>query len=115
MKLFAITQSKEESGKVRAKAFRRMIWAAVFAAPIVACIGWLASRGWRFYGPAIGLPLVPLFCYAAEFITGIPFSELSTRWDRLKGWQRGISGTLIVVIGGAILFFAFAMVAIYLI
>jgi len=37
-----------------------------------------------------------------EFVTGVSFYELARRWDDLKGWQRGIFGTFIVLIGGAL-------------
>jgi hypothetical protein len=33
-----------------------------------------------------------------EFATGVSFLEFARRWDELKGWQRGIFGTFIVVI-----------------
>ena len=30
-----------------------------------------------------------------QVVSGVPFSELSSRWDALQGWQRGVLGTLI--------------------
>ena len=33
-----------------------------------------------------------------EFATGVSLFEFARRWDELKGWQRGIFGTFIVVI-----------------
>jgi hypothetical protein len=33
-----------------------------------------------------------------EFVTGFPFLELARRWDELKGWQRGVLGTIIVLV-----------------
>ncbi len=30
-----------------------------------------------------------------QFVSGVPFSELSDKWNALKGWQRGVYGTLI--------------------
>ena len=33
-----------------------------------------------------------------EMVSGIPFGELSYRWDSLAGWQRGVLGTGIVVL-----------------
>lgn len=47
-----------------------------------------------------------------EFVTGVPFLELARRWDELKGWQRGVLGTiivlmaLVVIIGGVGLVFS---------
>jgi hypothetical protein len=33
-----------------------------------------------------------------EIIAGVPFMDLADRWDSLAGWQRGILGTLIVML-----------------
>jgi hypothetical protein len=33
-----------------------------------------------------------------EFILGVPFLELARRWDDLNGWQRGVLGTIIVLV-----------------
>jgi hypothetical protein len=53
----------------------------------------------------------PFLMHLLELITGAPFTELSNRWDGLKGWQRGVIGitgcgfliTLIIVTMGTIL------------
>lgn len=53
----------------------------------------------------------PFLMHLLELITGVPFTELSNRWDALKGWQRGVIGltgcgvliTLIIVLMGSIL------------
>ena len=37
-----------------------------------------------------------------EFVTGVSFIDLARRWDELKGWQRGVFGTFIVLVGGAL-------------
>lgn len=37
-----------------------------------------------------------------ELVTGVSFVEFARRWDELQGWQRGIFGTFIVLVGGAI-------------
>jgi len=45
-----------------------------------------------------------------QLISGVPFSELSDKWNSLKAWQRGVYGLLIVaaafgaVIGGFMLY-----------
>ncbi|HSI10543.1 MAG TPA: hypothetical protein VK961_00805 [Chthoniobacter sp.] len=33
-----------------------------------------------------------------ELISGVPFLDLAGRWDELKGWQRGLLGTIIVLV-----------------
>jgi hypothetical protein len=52
----------------------------------------------------IGLLLPGAYALAGlvQFITGVPFFELARRWDSLKGWQRGVFGTFIVLVGGAL-------------
>jgi hypothetical protein len=53
----------------------------------------------------------PFLMHLLELITGVPFTELSNRWDGLKGWQRGVIGftgcgfliTLIILMMGIIL------------
>ena len=32
-----------------------------------------------------------------ELVTGSPFSQLARKWMALRGWQRGVLGTLIVL------------------
>lgn len=53
----------------------------------------------------------PFLMHLSEYIAGVPFTELSNRWDSLKGWQRGVIGftgcgflvTLIILTMGTIL------------
>jgi len=43
------------------------------------------------------------FCIGLiEVITGRPFQQLADSWMTLKGWQRGVLGTIIVLVAGAI-------------
>jgi hypothetical protein len=46
-----------------------------------------------------------------EIITGVPFVEFARRWDQLKGWQRGVFGTAIVLLAGFIIISGFAFFA----
>ncbi|NNE19419.1 MAG: hypothetical protein HKN10_13165 [Myxococcales bacterium] len=57
-----------------------------------------------------GLALIPLALPGAyalvgllELLTGSSFSELSRRWDALRGWQRGVLGTVVVIVAFAAL------------
>ena len=62
----------------------------------------------KIIGPAIpgAFALVGL----VEVVTGMHVTEVASAWDALAGWQRGILGTLVVVIafvlmmGGVALF-----------
>ena len=34
-----------------------------------------------------------------QAVTGMPFDEMSDRWDGMKGWQRGLIGMSVFVLG----------------
>ncbi len=46
-----------------------------------------------------------------EIITGIPFKEMSGKWDNLKGWQRGILGIAVAILTFIILGYAIVLFA----
>ena len=81
----------------------RAIWGMLISI-ILACIFlillnyFLPFDRYNFYGPGLGAPLVPFLIFLCEFITGKKFDVLYDKWDDLKGWQRGILGTVIVII-----------------
>ena len=57
----------------------------------------LGENGWSISGWGWGVPGAFAFAGLIQFVSGVPFSELSSRWDSLAGWQRGILGIAIVV------------------
>ena len=57
----------------------------------------LAERGWTIHGYGWGIPGAFALVGLLQLVSGVPFSELSTRWDSLAGWQRGFLGVAIVV------------------
>ena len=58
-----------------------------------------------------GIPFVYLCIGIVELLTGRPFQQLADAWMSLKGWQRGVIGTLIVLVAGfLIIIVATAMV-----
>jgi len=54
------------------------------------------SNPFKIIGPAIpgAFALVGL----VEVVTGLHVTEVASAWDALAGWQRGILGTMIVVV-----------------
>jgi len=46
-----------------------------------------------------------------EMVTGISFMQFARRWDDLKGWQRGVFGTFIVLMAGAVILLGVAFFA----
>ena len=61
---------------------------------------WLGVHAPKVHFPIIGasLPLALALIGSVELITGAPFRRLNESWMRLRGWQRGILGTLIVLL-----------------
>ena len=51
-----------------------------------------------------GFPGVLALIGLTELVSGIPIAHLSRRWEGLKGWQRGVLGTLILFAFAFILF-----------
>ena len=45
-----------------------------------------------------------------EIVTGISFMQFARRWDDLKGWQRGVFGTFIVLLAGMVIILGVAFV-----
>lgn len=70
-------------------------------AALIGLVFLLARMGYTpGMGAMVGLavPFVPLLGGMVEVVTGISFFDLARRWDGLKGWQRGVYGTSIVVL-----------------
>ena len=65
---------------------------------------WLRRHGWQIVGYGWGIPGAFALAGLVQLVSGVPFSELSGRWDALEGWQRGIFGTLIFLVAVAFIF-----------
>src|SRR5262245_60489158 len=63
----------------------------------------------KIIGPAIpgAFALVGL----VEMTVGMPITEVSSAWDELAGWQRGILGTLVVVLAFVLMMAGVALFA----
>ena len=72
---------------------------------VVLLLLWLSSHAHGIHFPivAASLPLALALVGGVELITGAPFQRLGDSWMRLRGWQRGVLGTLIVVTSLAII------------
>ena len=55
-----------------------------------------------------GVPFVYLCIGVIELLTGRPFQQLADAWMALRGWQRGVIGTLIVFVAGSLIMFLIA-------
>ena|GEM_PF-1074118 len=45
------------------------------------------------------LPVAWVLAGVLQIVTGVPFDELSDRWDNLAGWQRGLIGVSVFLAG----------------
>jgi len=74
------------------------IGGGIFAA-ILFLMWWLSAHSYHFHFAVIAASLP--FAYACigfvEIVTGAPYQRLAQSWMSLRGWQRGVLGTFIVV------------------
>jgi hypothetical protein len=75
-------------------------------------VAWIRNHGWELrWGGFISFSVPGAYglCGLLELISGVPFLQLSRKWNELAGWQRGLLGTTVVilfwglVIGGFVL------------
>jgi hypothetical protein len=57
----------------------------------------LSEHGWVVHGYGWGVPGAFALVGLLQLVSGVPFTELSSRWNSLAGWQRGILGVGIVL------------------
>jgi len=85
---------------IRAKGLIKLIGgAAGTVLAVVVLFGTsLADRphGGPFQAIAMGLPGAYGLTGLIELVSGVPFTQLSDKWDQLQGWQRGVLGLFIV-------------------
>jgi uncharacterized membrane protein YagU involved in acid resistance len=64
-----------------------------------------------FYGLLVpgGFALAGL----VQAVSGVPFAQLSDKWNSLKGWQRGVYGVGIFVLSGVVVFGSLLAYALY--
>ena len=79
---------------------------------VFVALGYLEIRFNPFH-LVVGLAPVAWFLAGVlQMVTGVPFTELSDKWDALAGWQRGVIG-LSVFIGGLVLLFIACMIILF--
>jgi len=79
---------------------------------VLVVFGYLKIKFNPFY-LAFGLAPVGWFLAGIlQMVTGVPFTELSDKWDALAGWQRGVIG-ISVFIGGLIVLFLVCMIILF--
>jgi hypothetical protein len=87
------------SAEIRRRGCKRLLIAGSLFAVIVLLLIWLGARAQSVHLPLLSLSL-PFACAvigSIEWITGAPYQRVADSWVRLRGWQRGILGTIIVL------------------
>jgi len=74
----------------------------------------LGESGGKLIGLGWAVPAAIALVGLVQLVSGVPFTELSRRWDSLAGWQRGVLGTLIFILACGVIFlgiFAYVTIA----
>ena len=90
-----------ETGSVRKRGLKRLLFGGAFAGVMFyVALDLLPRLGYQLtpHGLMVaGIPASFGLIGFMEFTTGVPFQDWVRRWDSLKGWQRGIIGSLIAL------------------
>lgn len=86
---------------IRSKGLKKLGIGLVGAVLAGFAIAWLKTEDYvpTWYGLIIfGLPGAYGTSGLLELVSGVPFAELSQKWDELTGWQRGALGLSVVIL-----------------
>jgi hypothetical protein len=94
-----IPEPTPSSREVRKRGLKMLAIGAVVFAAILYLMYWLSAHHYRFHFAIIpaALPFVFVCVGFIEAVSGVPYRRLAQRWMVLRGWQRGVLGTFIVV------------------
>ena len=91
--------------QIRKRGLKLLVIAGCLFAAGVILLLWLSSHAHSVHFPIVGMsfPLAVALIGSIELITGAPFQRLADSWMSLRGWQRGVLGTFIVLVSFAII------------
>ena len=90
-------------GETRTKGLIHAAMGGVLFLLLVGLSHWLKSLGWHHMPWEFAIPAGLAISGLVQAATGIPFSELSTRWDTIKPWQRGVYGISLLLVSFALM------------
>jgi hypothetical protein len=98
-------QTTLSSSQIRKRGLKFLAVGGGLFALVVFLLLWLSAHAQSIHFPIVGasLPLALALIGSIELITGAPFRRFADSWMRLRGWQRGVLGTLIVLTSLAII------------
>ncbi|RQP25209.1 hypothetical protein [Piscinibacter terrae] len=100
------------TSSVRAQGLKTLCMGAAMSAGFGAFAYLLKIHNQSILGIGWAVPGGIALSGLVQLVSGVPFSELSTKWDQLQGWQRGVLGTLIFLVSCVVIFGVFGLVAI---
>lgn len=102
------------SAGIRAGGTKRLLLGSLGMVVVCLLIYFIRLQGYTPTSTAM-IPLAVPGAYALmgmlEIVAGVPFSEIAQKWDDLAGWQRGILGTVVVIIAFALIMVGMVMFA----
>ena len=87
------------SSEIRKRGLKMLAGGGVVFAALLFLMYRLSAHGYKFHFAVIGASLPFVLCCVGfiELVTGSPYLLLGQRWMALRGWQRGLLGTFIVL------------------
>lgn len=90
--------------QVRLNGLKLLAIGLVVTGVIIAIANYAFGEGnWFFIGYGFAIPGAMGLVGLIQLVGGVPFGELATKWGSLAAWQRGILGTLLVLVAGVVI------------
>jgi len=90
--------------QIRLKGLKLLAIGLLVTGAIIAIANYAFGEGnWNFIGYGFAIPGAMALVGLIQLVGGVPFGELAAKWDSLAGWQRGILGTLLVLVAGIVI------------
>jgi hypothetical protein len=87
------------SSEIRKRGSKMLACGGIVFAAVLYLMYWLSAHHYGFHFAVISasLPFVFVCVGVIELVTGSPYLRLAQSWMGLRGWQRGVLGTFIVL------------------
>ncbi len=89
-----------------------ILWLFLTIIAVIVLNSYFGELSWSSKGWIISPPGAFALAGLVQFISGVPFNKLSSQWDSLKSWQRGLISTLILLLAIVVML---GVIALYLI
>jgi hypothetical protein len=112
-------KNSEVADGFRRRAFIKCLIGVIGFGAVFALFLGMSKAGYEFNNPfKLITPSIPFvyFCIGfIELVSGRPYRKLAEAWMALKGWQRGVIGTFIVIAALALMIVGMGVVFTYII